>query len=803
MSGSLIGGTVGAVIGFAVGGPVGAQLGWMAGSIAGSILMPQTGPDLTDLKPQESEYGRPIPIIYSVMAVGGNIIWAADLVKAGDGSGKGGDSATGPTYTANFAVLICESAGDMALGRIWSGPDKRQVYDPAGRTMESGSITFYNGAEDQMPDPTMEAALGAGNVPAYRGYAYVVIKDFDVTKFDGNRIPFLTIEVGRQGTSAPTDLGTVWIDNLFLAPGSGSFVTQFHGSYNGWVQNNQANPPTTVHERITGFYAATDFQLWNDAQDSVVTIPTLMTSFSDPQYRVLNMTTGVSTNHSPLTISANTYGCGACYVANKYCVVFNNGAADGYGYRFTLIDPTTNLETATYQIDAGDTVGIHKIVGQDPAATWCWAIMNNGQVRRFDVTTSSTSTLIGTAPTGFGSDLTSSPTAQYNPYDGHMYVVHRPDGGVYYSSYSNSAAIIDNRYAPSNFFTLNTYPWLFMPAVEGSPASVFVCGTRWLAVDKYIQIDPVSGDVITEHDGAYHGSVEPMIVMWLPTLSRLILVRFGANYAIGSTVYPWDIGFIDGNLAGADASLTGQTLAEVVTDLSLRAGLTEDDIDVTQLTDTVDGYTLASQMAVKDAISALMPAYFFDAVESEGIVKFVKRGGEIAVAIPDEDLGVHSSDQRDYNGDLYQTQRVMDEELPWTYTVTYVLYATKYSAAAKYARKLVGYSLNEESTQFPMVFTDTKAQQVAQVNLHDRWISRLTYSLALGKKYNYLEPTDVIGVGGYTMRITKITQRASGVLDVEAVRDDTDTYTPTVVVTETPGVPTSISTPSLTTLELM
>jgi hypothetical protein len=174
MSGSLIGGVVGA----SSGSPRHCSANRLDDRQHARLADRQqerSGSIADDLRPQASEYGRPIPIVYSVMAVGGNVIWASDLVKTSDGDGGGGKGGggggggTGPTYAANFAILICESSGDHGLGRIWAGPDKRLVYDPATLRLESGSIRFYDGAETQMPDPLMESYMGAGAVPAYRG----------------------------------------------------------------------------------------------------------------------------------------------------------------------------------------------------------------------------------------------------------------------------------------------------------------------------------------------------------------------------------------------------------------------------------------------------------------------------------------------------------------------------------------------------------------------------------------------------------------------------------------------------------
>lgn len=60
-------------------------------------------------------------------------------------------------------------------------------FDPA----KVDSVTVYTGTDYQDPDPTMEAALGVGQVPAYRGRTYVVFEGLVLTDY-GNRIPNFT-----------------------------------------------------------------------------------------------------------------------------------------------------------------------------------------------------------------------------------------------------------------------------------------------------------------------------------------------------------------------------------------------------------------------------------------------------------------------------------------------------------------------------------------------------------------------------------------------------------------------------------
>jgi hypothetical protein len=226
-------------------------------------------------------------------------------------------------------------------------------------------------------------------------------------------------------------------------------------------------------------------------------------------------------------------------------------------------------------------------------------------------------------------------------------------------------------------------------------------------------------------------------------------------------------------------------LGEIVADLSDRAGLDPAEIDVTELTQIVPGYAIARQTTIRGAIEAIRPAYYFDAVESEGIIKFKNRGSAPVATIPDEDLSARSSTS---DVDPLETSRVMSVEIPRTVFVNYTLAATLYSTASKRATRLTGDSQEEVTIDLPLVLTDTTAQEVAEVNLHANWSQRLNYRFSLPKKYCYLDPTDLIVVKGHEMRIIKVSTMSKGEIKVEAVSDESWGYVPHVVVTETPPV---------------
>lgn len=56
------------------------------------------------------------------------------------------------------------------------------------------SMRWYEGNFDQLPDSVIEGDVGAGNAPAYRGSAYLVIENFDISKYGGVPTFLATVE---------------------------------------------------------------------------------------------------------------------------------------------------------------------------------------------------------------------------------------------------------------------------------------------------------------------------------------------------------------------------------------------------------------------------------------------------------------------------------------------------------------------------------------------------------------------------------------------------------------------------------
>lgn len=199
-TGQWVGAVVGAIAGFFTGGTTWYYaLGYMAqgaavGSAVGGLIDPPKGPNIQgprmgDLAAQSAGYGSTIPRIYGQMATFGNVFWVENnrikevAKKKKNGKGGGGSTTTTYSYYATFAISLCRGP-IQGVRRVWVGA--KLIYDASSVSIDqiaasnAGAKYFrlYTGSDTQLPDARMEATLGVGNVPAYRGTAYMVFEDY-------------------------------------------------------------------------------------------------------------------------------------------------------------------------------------------------------------------------------------------------------------------------------------------------------------------------------------------------------------------------------------------------------------------------------------------------------------------------------------------------------------------------------------------------------------------------------------------------------------------------------------------------
>jgi hypothetical protein len=198
--------------------------------VPGLLWGAMTGPDpkiapqrLGELARQSAKEGQPRPIIYGIgRPVGGNVMYQGQpitrMVKtyAGKAGGKGGGKKKKQYQDVEhvyryYAIRVCEGP-ITGFRRIWR--NGALVYDAragsawgaANNHLFFNDFKLYTGSWGQMPDPDLQSHQKEMDIPAYRGTAYLVAANEDLTQL-GGAIPQWMFEVvrseGYYATSRP------------------------------------------------------------------------------------------------------------------------------------------------------------------------------------------------------------------------------------------------------------------------------------------------------------------------------------------------------------------------------------------------------------------------------------------------------------------------------------------------------------------------------------------------------------------------------------------------------------------------
>lgn len=226
-----------------------------------------------------------------------------------------------------------------------------------------------------------------------------------------------------------------------------------------------------------------------------------------------------------------------------------------------------------------------------------------------------------------------------------------------------------------------------------------------------------------------------------------------------------------------NGKLGGSTLGAIVAIELQKAGLTPADYDVTRLTETVEGYIIDNQTTVREAIGVLQTAFFFDAVETEGIIRFIPRGGESVATIDEDKLLPMATDPIRQNIEIKRAQEL---DMPNRVNVSYLNRPKDYNTNTQFSQRQTVRATEIINVNLPIVLSDQAAKQVADVTLYNAWIARVAFSLILPPEFLAVEPCDIITVNvngvAHQMRVTSATLSRNGTQEITAVAEDVSAY---------------------------
>lgn len=782
---------------------LGWQAGWLIGSAVGNSLfgpkMPdQEGPRLQDLSVSSSAYGAPIPKAYGSMRTNGNVIWAPDLIEekkteTQGGKGGGGVKTTTYSYYANFAIAFGEGPAD-AVVRIWF--DTTLVYDSSGTTnfsrIDGLDFRFYPGSEDQLPDPLIESYEGEGNVPAHRGLCYIVFERLPLGDY-GNRIPSITAEIAYStedvkpylvtenypagvlptGRMAPdyarNRLYVQGTDNRIYRLNAQTMQVERQGSfvYPSTLNSLQVGPDGNL---IASEYYVDTYGYTINYRINPTTLAPIATT--DPiQNLIFDNRTAKKWIFVPVVAGSTVKYFAVNANPNIYGAVLDIYDYDSMELIYTRV--FTNANYSMYGVGGAKpiTTGIG---GGSFYAFICEGARTDIDVHSFTIkrntatetgwlVTSSVTDSISAAEAGgdeiytlfnitFGEDVD-----YEDPYD----------GGIVFSELvktdSGSTASVSFKWVPDVGVV-----WTGPPR---GPVRHNNWATQRIATSDFstFSILNTATNVITESQG------------W----DDVIPNRLGGY---GDTTYNGN----ENSIVTLDQvndvtikifinrknALSG-SLESIVTSLCLDAGLSLSDIDASELSDiSVPGYVVSRTMTLRNALEPLASSFFFDVVESDGVLKFKLRGSNSVATITDDFLLL-----RGETGSRIEERRAMEVELPSRVSVVYSDIDTDYGQGTQSAQRIAttNSSRNNVNLELPMALDGTTARRIAQKALASAWNGRTSFDFSTTIDFLKLDPTDVIDVyldsgTTYKIRLTDLEVGADYSVNLKGVSEYAASY---------------------------
>lgn len=762
-----------------------------------SFLLPKVpdtrseGPRLSDLAVTQSAFGDVIARADGTARLPGNIIWATPLreevieqtVEVG-GKGPSGGKATTITYKyyASFAIVFALGPADKLL-RLWG--ESKLIFSsrrPAGkrRVRKDMVFRFYKGTENQLPDSLIESVQGAGATPAYRGLVYAVFEDVELGDF-GNRIPAITAEVRFSASSGAAFAESDPATTAVFAPAGRFAVDHTLGRvYRGGGADELSVEAFTAEGTHLQTYvvdagAVYDADARNDAHCVhpfthevfyITTQSIIVNIFRFHRIGRINPFTGSGYSRSANSGQNYTaggermpglYGALPCVLRTPYgdftWLVSRGADSSNFSIRIhdwdddfnfdslieysgswltTFVDPAPGFGLLYFGVVTSSSLVVKQFRTRVvPGLT--------GPVKEFDLEDVKT---ITPADLGVTSFSTAPGNNQTTPiwYD-------RVTSGILFLMNTNAGYVLFKLSEAGIIEWQRTIPvWpqldlvstlqLWQDGSHADNADRLSSGVLMLADgQKLFAVDTTTGDIVNGLTGVSNV---------LSTTGRDDQFFDGDKAAVVMTRNS------SGNHRARIITLEGDSDSDVELDalvarLALDAGLSADEIDVTDLAGIfVKGYVVDSATSGAGAIEPLGRIYNFDPVEIDGKIVF-KRRTDVA------DASVTEDDFVDATGSSFTEKRRQEAEIPRALQINYMSRANDYQVNTAQARRALTpfaavQSQEVTTVDIPLVATGNEMKAAAERLLYTAAAERSEFSQKLPWTFLALTNADVVDV---------------------------------------------------------
>lgn len=310
-------------------------------------------------------------------------------------------------------------------------------------------------------------------------------------------------------------------------------------------------------------------------------------------------------------------------------------------------------------------------------------------------------------------------------------------------------------------------------------------------------IDSISriwfGSTLVYDNGVYSGGLNASnTTVYLGTDSQDVDWRIQAKYpdtpayrhvayVMFSDIELEDYGKVLPNVS-CEVVTSNNTVEKACIEITEMSGLTSQNFDYTQGTDTVQGYVLSKSMTARAAIAPLLSAYEYALVETNHKLLLRKQKQTPIKVIGEEELGANSDTDIEYN---------LKQEIDClkSISIRYANADSDYQTSVQQVRRIDTKANEESNVELSLALTDNQAKQLCEKMLYQSWRMRQTFRFNLNSEHNDLIAGDVITINYDSaqtdVRITEVSSARGNLIQLSAVANDITTYTSNAVAQPT------------------
>lgn len=816
---AIIGAVVGTAVGYYFGNP---KAGFAIGSMAGRMIDNAVAdkdpngvfePDsLLGTGITAPTLGKFVSVVFGTYRIPGNIIWSSGRTEfenrsttggtpTGGKGGFGGPQSQTATTSRTYEISVAISLADHPIervSRIWA--DATLLFDDSDQdnvTISAGTPTgdfaaepddnapvkiaahidstqefiLFRGTEEQEPSSFIESFEGVGKVPAYKGVAYILMKNLDLGSI--GRVPNFTFEVvvGKSPNNTPKDLTTaddktivVFPKSLIDSPNapSGTSVVTYNqnnlepigqfdlgsgdpiqaefgdvagvdGVYILKANHKIAAMNASGSTQIEGTDFRTTQEIFDKTDPGVQSFRMIIpgSAFTRVDTALLTLITSnevlkISFGNTPDTPTFTR----ATTAAGPKDAIFNLGNGSIY-VSCSQADSVQKWDSTLTTLQDTIILGNNPqaLVEDDAGKVWACNVDDN-TVQHFTTDADKSSAIsVGTTPTT---------------------IVKASDGFLWTLNIGNKTVSRIDHLTP---FTVQNFT---LPA-NGTTLEAGINNDVWvtdLANNAVYRVES-NGTVTTIRvaRGPQNLATDTDGNVWVANTTARTLTRISA----------------DGTEILTPENHNG--LACVVRTLNEMAGLDSSEIDVAGLDNTPVNMAITGFGAAKIPLENLALVYSFLGVESGDVIKYFFKGGTSVATIPEECLAA-SQDSPSENS--FAVVRQQEIEVPTSITLKYASILRNYQEATqRLALSTFLTPKNPLVINLPMALDDIQGRNAVEIMLYEGQFARTNYKFSLPHKFSLLEPGDIIDVTSrgiaHRMRLTSIVQNAKGDLEFDGV----------------------------------